>query len=205
MGREGFRAYWLRLGLSVFGLAAISLPVFYLRSVSAAKSGLNIAVAAAWVIPAVLAASVLLIWASGLGVWRQARRLSRASPGSVSLYSQKSPELDKALAPISLAGGRSGFYYLLLASPTNLELYVGGQLLISVPASEAKEVRASTTLVRGLELPCVKVTVDGDEGIVVLALQVARSPWAALFPTSPSGALRLSGELSRHLGVTTAD
>ncbi|HEY4211641.1 MAG TPA: hypothetical protein VGM84_09195 [Steroidobacteraceae bacterium] len=186
-------------------LVAVSIPVWYARSASDAKYGVDIAVGAVIIVPAVLAAAAVLIWISGLGVWMQSRRLSRERPDSVFFFSQKSSELESVVAGIGPTDDRSGFYYLLSVGRENLELYLGGRLLTSVSLARVKDCRASSTSVRGLELPCVMIVIDQNGVDVDLPIQAARTPWAALFPTSPSGAARFSLELGRLLGLTKAE
>jgi len=164
----------------------------------------NLAVIAVIVVPAVLGVAGLLIVVSGLGVWGQAHRLSREHQGGMSLFSQKSPQLEQALTSLGRAADRSGFYYLLFVDSEALHLYLGGQLVISAPISQVRGCRVSTTLVRGLDLPCVMVTLE-EHGIgVELPIQAAGTPWAALVPTSPSRASKFSERLRRHIGAAAA-
>lgn len=205
MGRAGYRAYWLRFGAAFIALAVVSIPVWYLRAESAAKYGTNIVLIAAVAVPAVLVVAAALIWLSGLSVWMLARRLSRENPGAVFFFSQKSLELESVLHALGRAGDSSGFYCLLMVGREKVDLYLGGRRVVSVPIGQVKSARASTTSVRGLELPCVEIAMSSHGVSVDLPIQPARTPWAALLPTSPSGTARYSEELKRLLGQTETE
>ncbi len=142
-------------------------------------------------------AGLLLLWGiSGLMPLLQMHRLVAGHPNSEVFATQRTDDLLSSLTQLKEGEAVTSFLYLLLASPKAVSIYAQGRLILSIPWAEVKTIESSTTVVRGLDLPCVALHVDTGQGNAVVRFQPGSSPWSALFPTRPEKVAKVSALLS---------
>ena len=193
-GESGYRSFWLRTITAASVLLLVYGSLDIVRVSQAQRDGQDL-VGTVVVTVTVTFGAFLILWGlSGVGPWALMRRLPNGEQSTVAV-SQRSPALVQALSDLSGKDVSGPFYFIVQSDRQGVRVFARGSAILELPWSQVGDVVPASTPVRGLDLPCVTVSVSNGASSIRLPFQLSRNPWRALFPTSPKSLRPFSADI----------